>query len=182
MEKKKPETVFKSLRLYARLFRAEDLPQMLRLNGNHKVMEWIGPVQTEADAQAYLERILAYYPGDPGYGAFSLHLRKSGEFVGMVMLKNLDQTPEKEVGYRLLPNFWGRGFATEISRAALEYAFWENELDQVAAVTRPDNFRSINVIEKLGMRYKRRAHFYKTDVKYYVLTRDEWERGVDLGR
>ena len=177
MEKHKPETVFKSRRMYARYFREDDLENLHRLNSNIKVMEFIEAPHDREKSIAYLKRIMDYYPTDPGYGAFSLHLRKNGEFVGMVMLKKLDRTQEKEVGYRLLPNFWNRGFATEISRAALEYGFWDQELDRIVAISRPDNMRSLNVIEKLAMRYKREANYYNVDVKFYALRRDEWERG-----
>jgi RimJ/RimL family protein N-acetyltransferase len=64
--------------------------------------------------------------------------------------------PDVEIGWRLLPEYWGRGLATEAATAVLNYGFQTFGFDRVISVAHPANRRSIRVMEKLGM------HFEKT--------------------
>jgi RimJ/RimL family protein N-acetyltransferase len=174
----KSDTIFKTQRLFARPFTADDLDDVFKVNSNPEVMKHIGPVESREDAQKYLDDCIEYYKQDPGFGKFAVCLRKTGEFVGWVILKNLDKTDIKEVGYRLLQKHWAKGYDTEIAEGALEYGFWEMELPKIAAVTMPDNVGSIKVLESLEFRFKRIAKFYDTELSYFVLQKDQWERAV----
>ena len=60
-------------------------------------------------------------------------------------------TPAVEVGWRLARRYWGRGFATEAGRAALDYGFGELELDEIVSFTSELNEPSWRVMERLGM-------------------------------
>ncbi|MEM6772576.1 MAG: GNAT family N-acetyltransferase, partial [Bacteroidota bacterium] len=62
-------------------------------------------------------------------------------------------TPCTDIGWRLHPDVWGQGLATEGARACLDFAFGELGLDQVVAVAVKQNAPSIRVMEKLGMEY-----------------------------
>lgn len=59
--------------------------------------------------------------------------------------------PDVEIGWRLKPEYWGRGLATEIARAVMEYGWRRFNFDRLVAVIRPANQASIRVAEKLGM-------------------------------
>lgn len=84
--------------------------------------------------------------------------------------------PTVEVGWRLHPDHWGVGLATEGGRASLEYAFDRVGLDRVISIYDPENVASGRVMAKLGMRPWRRT----TDpargnvLAVYELTRQEW--------
>ena len=56
-----------------------------------------------------------------------------------------------DIGYRLHPDYWGKGLATEAARATLRYGFETLALDEVIALVLPGNAASIRVLEKLGM-------------------------------
>jgi RimJ/RimL family protein N-acetyltransferase len=60
-------------------------------------------------------------------------------------------TPCIEIGWRLALDYWGHGYATEAARAALAFGFSEAGLDEIVALTVPDNIRSRRVMEKIGM-------------------------------
>lgn len=93
------------------------------------------------------------------------------------------------LGYRLLPDAWGQGYATEASRTLLEHAFQTLELQRVVATTYEDNARSRRVLERLGFEVIRS---YREDLTTqttalfdgteafpgmdleYELTRDAW--------
>ncbi len=79
----------------------------------------------------------------------------------------MDNTEEIEVGYRLLKKFWSQGYATEMSKALIEYGFNQMKLDKIVGITHPENFASQNVLTKAGLVYVREDHFYNLDVKYF---------------
>jgi RimJ/RimL family protein N-acetyltransferase len=91
----------------------------------------------------------------PGYGFHATVERASGELVGLSVLKPFEHLPYVDLGWRLRPDVWGRGYAVEAARGAIAYArevLGRNE-SELAAVTLPDNVRSRAVMERLGMTF-----------------------------
>lgn len=81
-----------------------------------------------------------------------------------------------EVGYLLVPDAWGQGFATEICGRLLRFAFEKTELSEVVATTDPENAKSQHVLQKCGMRPLglKRAYGYD-DVSWFEITREAWQ-------
>ncbi len=80
-------------------------------------------------------------------------------------------TPEVELGYVFDKSYWNMGLGTEASKATLKYGFEEIKLDRIIAIAKPENIASVRVIQKIGMKYEKDAHFYNVDVVYYALER-----------
>jgi RimJ/RimL family protein N-acetyltransferase len=59
-----------------------------------------------------------------------------------------------EIGYALYPEWWGRGFATEMARGLVRMGFGELGCRSLVAITRPDNLGSRHVLEKAGLQYE----------------------------
>src|SRR5947207_6925930 len=93
--------------------------------------------------------------GHPRFGPWALDVR--GDFAGILGLKwvppDMPFAPAVELLYRLIPRFWGQGFATDGSLAALEFGFCELHLDTVVAFAVEANTGSRRVMEKVGMVY-----------------------------
>ena len=73
-------------------------------------------------------------------------------FLGLVFLKPVKDTPYVEVGYRMPQAHWGKGYATEAARAAIRYGFDVGGLNEITAVTHPDNAASQHVLTKCGLK------------------------------
>ncbi len=88
--------------------------------------------------------------------------------------------PAVEVGWRFEPSAWGRGYATEGARAALDEAFTTMGLDQVCSVPQADNPPSARVADRLGMRMVRSFAIPAADRRgaitglLYEIDRNEW--------
>ncbi len=93
-------------------------------------------------ALAWIERLNSIYRGERGFWA----AEEAGRFVGWFHLRPARDTGETELGYRLRQDVWGRGLATEGSRALIDLAG-----ERVVARTMIANLRSRRVMEKLGM-------------------------------
>ncbi len=90
-----------------------------------------------------------------GFAYWAVEARETGDFVGAVGLSPTNYeahfTPAFQVGWRLLPRYWGNGYATEAAAAALRHGFADRQLEEIVAVTVPGNLRSQQVMRRLGM-------------------------------
>lgn len=139
-------------RLQLRRFSAADLDLLDRLNSDAEVMRHLGGVASRADTQQMLERrVLRYYDEHPGLGVWATIERGSGACIGFHLLNHIRGEAHIQVGYRLFPAYWGRGYATEMSIALLRYGFATLGLDMITAITAPDNVGSQSVLLKSGL-------------------------------
>jgi RimJ/RimL family protein N-acetyltransferase len=81
---------------------------------------------------------------------------------------------EIEVGYLLKPSAWGKGYATEITKRLLKFAFEETPLEEVVGVTDPDNEASKSVLLKSGLQYEGMRRAYASDCPGFRITRRQW--------
>lgn len=126
--------------------------------------------ETETDLQNRLKSLTDVF------GYWMIETIEDQDFVGWVALKKLDQTDQIELGYRLLEEHWGKGYAVEAASELLNYAFLTLNLKEVAAIALEENVRSLKVLEKLGMKYQKKARFYGFKCCYYQLKRGDFLR------
>jgi RimJ/RimL family protein N-acetyltransferase len=133
----------------------------------------------------YLPWWLAYYDAGDRYGFWAAIEKSSGAFLGWFHLRPREDDPEDEpeLGYRLIASAWGRGYATEGSRALVRKAFEDLGARRVYATAMMANQASWRVMDKAGLRLVRVFHEpwpdriegeELGDVEY-ALTREEWQ-------
>ena len=161
-------------RLYLREIEEDDLHFLFELHSDPEVMKFIRPAEKTLDeTHATMQRIFRTNNYEKGIGLWICHEKISNEFIGWYVLKPLENTPDIEVGYRLLKIHWGKGFATEMSRALVTYCFNKLRLPKIAAATHPDNHASQHVLEKIGLRFVRRQMIHDINACIYELHRPE---------
>ncbi len=140
-------------RLVVRPWTAADRPALARLATDPEVIRWIADGRPWADVEiaAFLDRQRRLLRAR-GICLGAVVERTTGEIVGLGGLQPLGTTDDVEVGWWLAPSRWGRGYATEMGEAAIRFAFDVAGLERVVAVARPENARSIRVMERLGLR------------------------------
>ena len=176
------ETTHVTLREYV----DTDFDHFIEMNQDPEVMRYLSggrPTSIEETREG-AERMKFYVGKFSGkLGAFTAVHRESGQVMGWFLLrpdrKTLERVHELELGYRLKKNFWGKGYATEVSRALVHKAFQDCGADFVFAQTRVNNQGSRKVMEKVGMTFVR--EFYDPEYGfdnsvYYRITRAEWEK------
>ncbi len=138
-------------RLQHRAFTMDDAEALFQLRSHPDVIRYTGePPMTSLDAA---RTAIAEYPDfdTVGYGRWGCVLRQTQSIIGFCGLKYLAELDEVDVGYRLLPDYWGRGLATEACRASLEFGFGTLQLERIIGLVLPENIASIRVMEKVGM-------------------------------
>jgi [ribosomal protein S5]-alanine N-acetyltransferase len=144
-------------RLTLRRLVLDDAPFLVGLLNQPSFLANIGDrgVRNVDDAHRYLrEGPLAMYQ-QHGFGLWQVARRSDGVPVGMCGLLRRDILPDVDLGYALLPEFWGQGYAFEAAAATLQHAARRFALARVIGVVSQGNTASIRVLEKLGMRYER---------------------------
>lgn len=180
------EILLETDRLRLRRFTEADADALIELDSDPAVMRYLTggrPTPPEVVRGEVLPRLLGGYDHHPGLGCWAAVDRADGRFLGWFLLRapaDGDGT-EAELGYRLRRVAWGRGLATEGSRALLRYAFDHLGLRRVWAQTMAVNAASRRVMEKVGLRYVRTFHpdwdpipgAEHGEVEYELL-REEW--------
>lgn len=147
------QTILETPRLYLRQFTMEDAPLILCLNGLSEVVRYVHePVLENLDqAEAILrEKILPQY--DLGLGRWAIHLREDHRFIGWCGLKKVEDPDLIDLGYRLLPDAWGLGYATEAALSTLDYGLRQLYLPLITAMVVSENMASRKILEKIGMK------------------------------
>jgi RimJ/RimL family protein N-acetyltransferase len=141
-------------RLRMRQWRESDCAPFAAMNADPAVMEFFAsppsPAASHASINAWQDQFAAQ-----GWSNWAVELRESGEFIGFTGLsvprRVFSFSPCVEVGWRLARKSWGRGFATEAARAALQVAFERLALPEVVSFATVGNQRSRAVMEHIGM-------------------------------
>jgi RimJ/RimL family protein N-acetyltransferase len=144
-------------RLVLRRVTVADAPFILELLNDPDWLRFIGDkgVRTPEDARGYIETgPLASYARH-GFGLYAVALRTDPTPIGLCGLVKRDVLPDVDIGYALLPQFRGSGYAHEAAAAVLRLARDEVGLPRIAAITNTDNARSIRVLDKLGLAFER---------------------------
>jgi RimJ/RimL family protein N-acetyltransferase len=182
-------------RLALRRFTMADVDNLVSLDADPDVMHFItGGIPTARDEieNETLPAFLGYYQRFERYGFWAAIEKATGEFLGWFHFRpRAEGAPdEAELGYRLRKSAWGKGYATEGSRALIRKGFTELGVRRVVAETMAVNVASRRVMEKAGLTLVRTFHAawpYRIeggelgDVEY-ALDRADWERRRRAGR
>jgi RimJ/RimL family protein N-acetyltransferase len=142
-------------RLRIRNWQERDGDLFFEINSDPAVMRFFPFRRTRAEADALMS-ILKARIADKGYGFAALALKDGGAAIGFAGLADTDLAPQipdgsVEIGWRLAPCFWGKGFATEAAKAWLAFGFERLGLDEIVSFAVHDNQPSLAVMQRLGM-------------------------------
>lgn len=141
-------------RLMLRPFTMDDLDDVAAMNADARVMEFFPATLNRDESAAFLQRIMAH-EAKHGFSLLALHLKESDAFCGFTGLLTADFDvpflPAVEIGWRLAHAAWGQGLGPEAARACLAFGFDDLRLEEIISFTTVKNFRSIRVMEKIGM-------------------------------
>lgn len=142
-------------RLILRPYREDDREAFAALNGHPEVGAWLAGTQDRAQSDAMLDRINAHIAAH-GFGFWAAERRSDGRLIGAIGLVvvedgDLPVGPGIEMGWRLIPDAWGAGYATEGAKAALDWGFANLAVREIIAFTARANRASQAVMTRIGM-------------------------------
>jgi len=141
-------------RLVMRGWRETDREPYAAMNADPRVMEHFPGTMSRAESDAHVDAIAEHF-ARRGYGLWAVEVPGEAEFIGFVGLNvprfEAHFTPAVEVGWRLVPESWGHGYATEAAREAVRFGVEDAGLAEIVSFTAPANERSQAVMRRLGM-------------------------------
>jgi [ribosomal protein S5]-alanine N-acetyltransferase len=167
--------ILETSRLILRPFQAEDIGRLAELMANRDFMRFsLGPY-TREQTQTILQKFLSWnQAGLPSQ--FAVIYRSNNCLIGYCgfLHWHLDGVDEIEIGYRLDPDYWNRGLASEAAQAVRDHAFRDLTLSKVISLIHPDNIASRRVAEKNGMKMERETVFRGFPTQVFAITREQW--------
>lgn len=148
----------RTARLLLRPWRDDDAPALAAINVDPEIGRYLNNSLDDGSGSSVFERVRTHW-AFYGFGVFAVeacppepdHGRLLG-FAGLAYPSFIEQLADRpELGWRLDYTAWGRGYATEAARAALQDARQRLGIDELISIIHPDNVRSRRVAEKLGM-------------------------------
>ena len=168
-------------RLILRPWSMEDVPFILKLNSNLDVIKYlhIPPMETTEQAKKEIQYVLDQYESN-GLGRLIMVEKLTGKCMGWSGLKieDMEMNGYKDfydVGYRMLPEFWGKGYATESAIASLKFGFEKLGVEKINAAAHIDNLASQRVLTKAGLKYQNTFEIFDFKAYWYEIEKADWE-------
>lgn len=140
-------------RLRLRPWTADDIEPFAAHNADPRIMKHFAGLMTRAQTAATVKRWQKDFARH-GFTFFAADLRATSEFIGVIGAGwhpfESPFAPAVEIGWRLHPDYWGCGYATEGGRASAAFVF-DRGRSEIVSVTVPDNLPSRAVMERIGM-------------------------------
>lgn len=157
--------VLETDRLVLRKISLEDAPFILELVNDAAFLRFIGDkgVRTLGEACDYILQGPVDSYEHKGFGLYLVELKESGASIGMCGLIKRDALEDVDIGYAFLPEFRGKGYAFEAADAVMAFGKSAFGLARIVAVVSTENYDSIRVLEKLGLRFERMVRLFEGD-------------------
>ena len=172
-------------RLILRELLESDLDGIFELDSDPVVHKYLGnnPIKTKEQAKEAINFIRQQYV-ELGIGRFAAIEKSSGNFIGWSGIKL--NTGEKEslngkqdfydIGYRFMPRYWGKGYASESSFATLNYGFNELKIETMCGAAEVENVASNKVLQKIGLKFIEDFMYKGEKINWYELNKDDYEK------
>ena len=160
-------TIIETNRLLLREASYDDADFIFRLLNEPSFIQYIGDrgIRTLEDAQEYIKtRMISSYDVH-GFGLYVVVLKETNEKTGICGLVKRQGLDDIDIGYASLPEFWGKGLATEASLAVKNFAKTSIGLKRLSGITDPKNNASVRVLEKIGLTFNKMIKLSEDDIE-----------------
>lgn len=153
--------ILETKRLYLRELVESDKEMLAKVLTDPEAMQFYPEPFSLKKVEEWIQWNIQNYK-DYGHGLWAVVLKSDNRFVGDcgITMQDIEGQSLPEIGYHILPEFCGQGFATEAAKGCVDYGLNQLNLKQIYTYTKDDNLPSIRVAEKVGMKFVKR--FEKT--------------------
>lgn len=169
-------------RLILREILPTDEAGFFELDSNPEVHTYLGgkPVQNIEQIRTAIKNIRQQYV-ENGIGRISIIDKNTNAFIGWRGLKFVRETINNHIdfydlGYRLIEKYWGKGIATETTKATIKYAFDILNLEEIFGMCDTRNIGSAQVLEKSGLRFIETFELNGMEHNWYTITKNDYSK------
>lgn len=163
------EIIIETKRLAIRQWEPDDWTRFRPLVTDPRVLEYLcSEPWSDEQTQEFISRQIEF-TNSRGWAGWPVIHREDHRLIGFCGFGD-EVPPDVQIGWRFLPEYWGRGLATEAAMAFMQYGFDSFHFARLVAVAQPANRRSIRVMEKLGMTFEKLLTYKGVEVVCYAKT------------
>jgi ribosomal-protein-alanine N-acetyltransferase len=166
---------FETERLFVRQFTAADADDFFLFNSSEPVMRYIRPTKNLQESNAFLEENFNLYLEGFPYGRMFVGDKTTGKFLGTFSILYLDGEADYHIGYALMQNYWGMGYASELVKYGSEMFFDRTKHTHLFAITQPLNKASETVLLKNGFSLKGEFILNNESLNLFTLAREDFQ-------
>lgn len=171
--------LFETERTVVKRFTADDSDLFFSINGNPDVVHFIRPVKSREESDAFLRENLNFYLDSSCLGRYAVFAKEDNRFLGTFSFLYLSGDADFHLGYALVPQAWGQGFATELVKSGIPYFFQRTDKPAVFAITSAANMASQKVLLKAGFQYKGQVEEHGEMLELFYINRNLDDR-IDI--
>ena len=162
------EIITETTRLILAEIDGDDVESLYGITRDQEVMKYFPKILSYTETQHMIDKISSQYK-KYGHCFWKLILKESCEFVGIagLLYQEIDGNEETEISYRILPDHWNQGYATEAAQACKEHGKVLNK-NRLISIIHPENNASKRVAEKLGATKEKTTTFLNTEHDIYL--------------
>ncbi|HEU5165059.1 MAG TPA: GNAT family N-acetyltransferase [Chitinophagaceae bacterium] len=144
--------IFETERLIVRQYDfATDAENFFLLNSDEDVMRYIRATKSRSECDDFLQKNIESYKTNPLIGRWAANEKATGNFVGSFAIIPIEGSNNIQLGYAFLKENWGKGFASELTKAGLDYYFKNTSADHIYAIAEKANTVSHKVLLKMDL-------------------------------
>ena len=106
------------------------------------------------------------------HGLWGVFFKDSPKMIGFTGYRNFHDPPELQLLYGLLPEYFGKGYATTLAKVMIKYGFEELDFEEIIACADVPNVASLKVMQKAGMKFDKQIEIGGSDLIYYKIVRE----------
>ncbi|UYN95298.1 MAG: GNAT family N-acetyltransferase [Enhydrobacter sp.] len=168
-------TTLRTERLLLRPLASGDAEAYAAMRYHPEVAKWLPPAEGDpvANARTTIGRFAAAWR-ELGHSPWGVFL--DDRLIGHAGLNHVPEFGQTEVLWALHPDRWGKGYATEVAKAALAFGFDTLKLDLIFAITLPENLSSQAVMKRIGLTYRKRVDYkgFK-EIVWFDIDKPAWQ-------
>lgn len=176
--------LFETKRLKLRRFTIEDAEAVLEFGSNEEVIKLTGDklITSLDEAKEIIQNIWLPEYEKHGYARMAVVHKRDKKVIGFSGLKYESEFNATDIGYRILPQYWGKGLATESALPFIFYGFQVLKLPKIVGVAYNENKASCKVLENLGLQLIKEGDFFNEGLtaKWYELKREDYQGIVQI--
>lgn len=165
--------IFETERLIVRALSPEDGDNYFSIHGDEEVMRFIRPAKNKEECNTLLKTHIDYNQTIYPFGRWMVEDKTDHNFLGTFVIFPINDTKLMQIGYSLLKQYWGRGYASELTKAGIEYFFAHSNDDALFAIVEKGNYASEKLLRKLGFIVDQYMKEDNKSLTRFIRTREE---------
>ncbi len=162
------KNIVETERLIIREFGEDDIISLYKIESDERILEFIpwNKLSSLSECRRQLKKIIENYKKSK-LNSWAIAIKETGDVIGITQLFYSKKVKGVEIGTKILPEYWSKGYASELTKAVVQYGLYNLDIDEIFAVTDINNAGAIKSLENCGMKFKKYGYYNGSEAVFY---------------